>query len=137
MVTGANQGIGFAVVKRLSELGVTVVLTARNVEKGSLAVDSLRRIGLRNVHFFCLDVSDASSINAFVSWFRSKFGVLDILVIMYKKNYISIFTFAYDFSIFGYSGTRDSVKYSKNQNITSLSPPAATLTLALGLALPT
>lgn len=79
-MTGANKGIGFAVVKRLLELGLTVVLTARNEENGSHAVDCLRRIGFRNVCFFCLDVSDPSSIAAFVSWFRLNFGVLDILV---------------------------------------------------------
>uniref|UniRef100_A0A1J3EK68 Salutaridine reductase n=1 Tax=Noccaea caerulescens TaxID=107243 RepID=A0A1J3EK68_NOCCA len=80
VVTGANKGIGFAVVKRLLELGLTVVLTARNEENGSHAVDCLRRIGFRNVCLFCLDVSDPSSIAAFVSWFRLNFGVLDILV---------------------------------------------------------
>ncbi|CAH2063511.1 unnamed protein product [Thlaspi arvense] len=80
VVTGANKGIGFAVVKRLLELGLTVILTARNVENGSLAADSLRGAGFRNVHFCCLDISDHSSIAAFVSWFRLNFGVLDILV---------------------------------------------------------
>ncbi|KAJ0246630.1 NAD(P)-binding Rossmann-fold superfamily protein [Hirschfeldia incana] len=80
VVTGANKGIGFEVVKKLLELGLTVVLTARNAENGSLAVDSLRRAGFQNVHFCCLDVSDPSSIAAFVSWFRHNFGVLDILV---------------------------------------------------------
>ncbi|KAJ4896207.1 NAD(P)-binding Rossmann-fold superfamily protein [Raphanus sativus] len=80
VVTGANKGIGFEVVKKLLELGLTVVLTARNAENGSLAVDSLCRAGFQNVHFCCLDVSDPSSIAAFVSWFRHNFGVLDILV---------------------------------------------------------
>ncbi|KAF8110753.1 hypothetical protein N665_0079s0067 [Sinapis alba] len=80
VVTGANKGIGFEVVKKLLELGLTVVLTARNAENGSLAVDSLRRAGFENVHFCCLDVSDPSSITAFASWFRHNFGALDILV---------------------------------------------------------
>ncbi|KAJ4884978.1 NAD(P)-binding Rossmann-fold superfamily protein [Raphanus sativus] len=80
VVTGANKGIGFEVVKKLLKRGLTVVLTARNAENGSIAFDSLRRAGFRNVLFFCLDVSDPSSIAAFVSWFRLKFGVLDILV---------------------------------------------------------
>ncbi|KAF3525583.1 hypothetical protein F2Q69_00049530 [Brassica cretica] len=80
VVTGANKGIGFEVVKMLSKLGLTVVLTARNAKNGSIASDSLRRDGFQNVHFFWLDVSDPSSISAFVSWFRLNFGVLDILV---------------------------------------------------------
>ncbi|KAH0918962.1 hypothetical protein HID58_026622 [Brassica napus] len=80
VVTGANKGIGFEVVKKLLKLGLTVVLTARNAENGSIASDSLRRAGFQNVHFFCLDVSDPSSTSAFVSWFRLNFGILDILV---------------------------------------------------------
>ncbi|KAG7561466.1 Short-chain dehydrogenase/reductase SDR [Arabidopsis thaliana x Arabidopsis arenosa] len=80
VVTGANKGIGFAVVKRLLELGLTVVLTARNAENGIQAADSLRLTGFRNVHFCCLDISDPASIAAFASWFRHNFGVLDILV---------------------------------------------------------
>jgi len=81
VVTGANKGIGFAVVKRLLELGLTVVLTARNAENGSQAAESLRRIGFGNVHFCCLDISDPSSIAAFASWFGRNLGILDILVI--------------------------------------------------------
>ncbi|KAL5576302.1 hypothetical protein UlMin_018001 [Ulmus minor] len=80
VVTGANKGIGFAVVKRLAEMGLTVILTARDEERGSKAVEALRsQFGLF-VHFFTLDVSDPSSILAFVSWFQHSFGVLDILV---------------------------------------------------------
>ncbi|XP_044499931.1 salutaridine reductase [Mangifera indica] len=80
IVTGANKGIGFALVKRLAELGLTVVLTARDAERGERAVESLRNKGLLNVTFFRLDVSDSSSISTFVSWFRNKFAALDILV---------------------------------------------------------
>ncbi|XWS22143.1 hypothetical protein CRYUN_Cryun29cG0009600 [Craigia yunnanensis] len=80
VVTGANKGIGFAVVKRFAELGLTVVLTARDVERGNKAVESLREQGLRNVHFFPLDVSKPASIKTFVSWLETTFGGLDILV---------------------------------------------------------
>lgn len=79
IVTGANKGIGFALVKRLAELGLTVILTARDVERGQRAVESLSEKGLP-VNFFQLDVSDPSSIEAFVSWFKSNFAALDILV---------------------------------------------------------
>lgn len=79
IVTGANKGIGFALVKRLAELGLTVILTARDVERGQRSVESLSEKGLP-VNFFQLDVSDPSSIEAFVSWFKSNFAALDILV---------------------------------------------------------
>ncbi|OAY71737.1 (+)-neomenthol dehydrogenase, partial [Ananas comosus] len=79
VVTGANKGIGFAIVKRLAELGLTVVLTARDVEKGKAAVESLKAQGL-DVAFCRLDVAEPSSIQAFASWLRQTFGGLDILV---------------------------------------------------------
>lgn len=82
IVTGANKGIGFALVKRMAELGVTVILTARDIERGCKAVEALRAQGLYNVAFSCLDVSDPSSIRAFASWFRKSYAALDILVIL-------------------------------------------------------
>ncbi|KAI9072250.1 hypothetical protein K1719_045799 [Acacia pycnantha] len=81
VVTGGNSGIGYALVKRLAELGVTVILAARNREKGEAALMSLRAEGLVHVHFLLLDVSDPISITAFASAFKAKFGpTLDILV---------------------------------------------------------
>lgn len=78
VVTGANKGIGFALVKRLAELGLTVVLTSRDVGRGKAAAESLRAQGTL-VEFCQLDVSDPSSIHAFVAWLKCRFGGLDIL----------------------------------------------------------
>ncbi|KAI9383766.1 hypothetical protein POPTR_013G127700v4 [Populus trichocarpa] len=79
MVTGANKGIGFSLVKQLAQLGLTVILTARDVEKGNSAVELLKSHGL-HVHFYRLDVSDPASVKTLASWFQKKFGVLDILI---------------------------------------------------------
>ncbi|KAI4324372.1 hypothetical protein L6164_023917 [Bauhinia variegata] len=81
VVTGGNRGIGFAIVKRLAQLGLTVILTARDTQKGEAALNTLRdQYGL-NVHFLPLDVSDPSSINTFASSFKARYGpTLDILV---------------------------------------------------------
>uniref|UniRef100_A0A6N2M2K9 Short-chain dehydrogenase/reductase n=1 Tax=Salix viminalis TaxID=40686 RepID=A0A6N2M2K9_SALVM len=79
IVTGANKGIGFSMVKQLARLGLTVILTARDVEKGKKAVESLKNQGLF-VHFHPLDVSDPASIRTFALWFHKKFGVMDILI---------------------------------------------------------
>ncbi|KAJ8749464.1 hypothetical protein K2173_025659 [Erythroxylum novogranatense] len=43
VVTRANKGIGFLMVKKLAELGLTVILTARDTERGRKVVDELRR----------------------------------------------------------------------------------------------
>ncbi|KAH1261412.1 hypothetical protein AAZX31_02G132300 [Glycine max] len=82
VVTGGNKGIGFALVKRLAELGVSVVLTARDKQRGEAAVENLRKQGLGDyVHLLLLDVSDPLSVSTFASSFRAKFGAtLDILV---------------------------------------------------------
>ncbi|XP_052188889.1 (+)-neomenthol dehydrogenase isoform X2 [Diospyros lotus] len=80
VVTGANKGIGFAIVKRLAEAGLTVILTARDSGRGRKAAELLRALGLNNVHFFVLDVSNPHSITTFVSWFKPRFHALDILV---------------------------------------------------------
>ncbi|XP_058182604.1 (+)-neomenthol dehydrogenase isoform X2 [Rhododendron vialii] len=79
IVTGANKGIGFALVKRFAELGLSVILTARDNGRGLEAVEALVAQGL-HVHFFRLDVSDPASIQSFVSWFKDRFSALDILV---------------------------------------------------------
>ncbi|XP_021774816.1 short-chain dehydrogenase/reductase 2b-like [Chenopodium quinoa] len=81
IVTGGNRGIGLAIVKRLAELGVTVILTARDAKKGKEALELLRNEGLGDfIHFSVLDVSDPHSISAFATWFNHNFGVFDILV---------------------------------------------------------
>ncbi|CAJ2654179.1 unnamed protein product [Trifolium pratense] len=85
VVTGGNKGIGFALVKRLAELGLSVVLTARDKQKGEDAVEAIRaqlgHLAHNHVHFLLLDVSDHDSIKTFASSFKAKFGAtLDILV---------------------------------------------------------
>ncbi|KAF6164658.1 hypothetical protein GIB67_032886 [Kingdonia uniflora] len=78
-VTGGNKGIGFALVKRLAELGLTVILTCRDESRGREAVEKLKEQGF-HVEFFHLDVVVQSSIEAFVTWLTATFGGLDILV---------------------------------------------------------
>ncbi|KAK7319804.1 hypothetical protein RJT34_04530 [Clitoria ternatea] len=82
VVTGGNRGIGFALVKRLAEFGLNVVLTARDKQKGEAALETLKAQGFTaNLHFLLLDVSDPLSISNFASSFQAKFGpTLDILV---------------------------------------------------------
>jgi carbonyl reductase 1 len=89
VVTGANKGIGFATVKKLAELGLTVVLTARDPEKGEKAAETLRAEG-NEVWFHLLDVSDPLSIQGFASWLHQVFGGLDILVSLLLNSFSSL-----------------------------------------------
>ncbi|WJX87013.1 (+)-neomenthol dehydrogenase [Trifolium repens] len=81
VVTGANKGIGFAVCKQLASEGITVVLTARDENRGLESVQKLKQLSLPGlVVFHQLDVTDLDSIKSFVDFIQNQFGKLDILV---------------------------------------------------------
>jgi len=80
VVTGGNKGIGFEVCRQLASGGVTVVLTARDETRGAEAVQKLRGLGLSDVVFRQLDVTDTSSVAGLADFLKTRFGKLDILV---------------------------------------------------------
>ena len=86
VVTGANKGIGFEIVRGLlRELSDTtdVVLTARDVRRGEKATQELRAAAgneARNLVFHQLDLCDTGSVDAFRQWLSDAYGGLDILV---------------------------------------------------------
>ncbi|WP_119069468.1 SDR family oxidoreductase [Rubrobacter indicoceani] len=77
LVSGGNRGIGLEVCRQLAERGLVVVLGSRDEEKGRRAVQSL---GSEDVHPVQLDVTDAESVAAVISYIGSEFGNLDVLV---------------------------------------------------------
>ncbi|XP_039137812.1 salutaridine reductase-like [Dioscorea cayenensis subsp. rotundata] len=80
VVTGANKGIGLEIVKQLASNGIMVLLTARDVKRGTEAVEKLKDSGFSDVVFHQLDVSDSASIASLVDFIKTEFGKLDILV---------------------------------------------------------
>ncbi|CAM6128298.1 unnamed protein product [Calypogeia fissa] len=81
LVTGANKGLGYAIVRKLAEVGLTVILTARDPAKGQTAIDTLRiDTGLQSIFFHPLEVRSSESAQALAKWVKEKFGGLDILV---------------------------------------------------------
>jgi NAD(P)-dependent dehydrogenase (short-subunit alcohol dehydrogenase family) len=74
LITGANKGIGFETAKQLLELGHTVYIGARDVERGEKAAADL---GARFVH---LDVTDDASVSGALATIGSAEGRLDVLV---------------------------------------------------------
>ncbi len=79
-MTGANKGIGLEIVRQLAKEGVTVVLTARDANRGKDALAYLKGQGLNNVNFHPLDVSSDESIKQLTEWLRTTYGGIDILV---------------------------------------------------------
>lgn len=78
-VTGAGRGIGLEVCRQLAELGMTVVLTARDPEKAKAAAEQLVGEGL-DVIPKTLDVSDDESVRGVAAELEQQFGTLDVLV---------------------------------------------------------
>src|ERR1700704_210386 len=78
LVTGANRGIGFEVVRELARLGLRVFLGARNAKAGRAAAEKLRSEG--NVIFLEIDVSDEKSIRAAVEELSRQSDRLDVLI---------------------------------------------------------
>ncbi|XP_047329059.1 (+)-neomenthol dehydrogenase-like [Impatiens glandulifera] len=83
IVTGANRGIGLEICRQLAITGITVVLTARDEQKGLEALENIKESSGNdniNVIFHRLDVADPSTIPPLADFVKSKFGKLDILV---------------------------------------------------------
>lgn len=76
LVTGANKGIGYEVVRQLAAKGWRVFLTARDREKGAAAAATL---GDR-VRFIQMDVSDEASIAKAAQDVSAQTDSLDLLI---------------------------------------------------------
>lgn len=79
IVTGGNQGIGFAVARALARAGASVIIANRREEAGQKAAESLKERGLAALAVPA-DVNSKSSIEGLVSKVMSDFGRIDILV---------------------------------------------------------
>jgi NAD(P)-dependent dehydrogenase (short-subunit alcohol dehydrogenase family) len=80
LVTGGNKGIGLEISRNLAGAGCTVLLGARNLEKGEQAVRQLKQTGLGDVHFIEIDVTKQETITAAARQMESRHGRLDILI---------------------------------------------------------
>ncbi|CAF1640415.1 unnamed protein product [Adineta ricciae] len=83
LVTGANKGIGFYVIKRLLDrsesANTTILLGSRDLDRGQNAIEQLGSPS--NVHVLQLDVSSAQSIHQAVNTIKEKYdGHLDVLI---------------------------------------------------------
>lgn len=79
LVSGANRGIGFEIVRQLARLGVLAVIGARDPKDGVAAAEKLQSEGL-DVPVVALDVNREGSAAEAVAEVKRLYGRLDILV---------------------------------------------------------
>ena len=80
VVTGANKGIGLAIVRSLcKQFTGDVYLTARDEGRGQEAVALLNAEGL-SPKFHQLDITSQESIDALKEYVVEKYGGIDVLI---------------------------------------------------------
>lgn len=79
LVTGGNRGLGFEVSRQLAQAGHTVVIGARDSQKGADAAELLGTEGLQ-AEALTVDVDDPASIEQAAGELRERHGRLDVLV---------------------------------------------------------
>ncbi|XP_044493079.1 (+)-neomenthol dehydrogenase [Mangifera indica] len=113
VVTGANRGIGFEIVRQLAGQGLTVILTSRDTNVGLEAAKVLQEGGF-NVDVHQLDIVEQSSIEEFCEWIREKYGGIDILVnnagVNYNMGSDNSVEFAKQVMATNYYGTKNMIK---------------------------
>ena len=79
LVTGASQGIGEAIAKRLAAQGATVVCAARTLSKLQAVADAITAAGGK-ADVIAADLADGASVKAAVATTIERHGALHILV---------------------------------------------------------
>ena len=79
LITGANKGIGLETARQLGKQGVTVLIAARDAQRGGEALETLLKEQL-DAQLILLDPLDTVSIHRAVDEITKKFGRLDILI---------------------------------------------------------
>ena len=79
LVTGASQGIGEEIARRLAQQGAQVIVAARSTEKLELLAGELRDKG-SNGYALTLDLSQPEAIPEILKSLPEEFSAIDILV---------------------------------------------------------
>jgi NAD(P)-dependent dehydrogenase (short-subunit alcohol dehydrogenase family) len=79
LITGANKGLGLETARQLAARGWTILLGARDPDRGRVAAKELAADGA-DVHVVPLDVTDDASVDAAVAEVARTTDHLDVLV---------------------------------------------------------
>jgi NAD(P)-dependent dehydrogenase (short-subunit alcohol dehydrogenase family) len=150
LITGANKGIGFEMVRQLATMGHYVYMGSRNLEAGLEAVRKLNEEGLTNVEAIALDVTDQNSVNSARAEIGRSTETLDVLInnagingIVFEGNTplmhtalgtgVEKFKEVYEVNVFGTIRTTqafiDLLKLSSEPRIVNVSSSQGSLTL--------
>lgn len=82
VVTGANTGVGLAIVKGLCKAGSAgdIVLTCSNEKPGQAAKQQVKSEGFNNVLCHRLDICDQGRAEELRKFLEKNYGGLDILI---------------------------------------------------------
>ncbi|TMH96548.1 SDR family NAD(P)-dependent oxidoreductase, partial [Candidatus Bathyarchaeota archaeon] len=81
MVTGANSGIGKAASLALAKMGATIVMVARNAEKGETTRTEIMKESQNNsVDLFLADLSSLDSVRQLAAEFQKRYSKLHVLI---------------------------------------------------------
>ena len=70
LITGASSGFGAAAARAFGTEGSKLLLGARRVDRLEQVAAESRQAGAAEAHFHALDVSQTTSVDAFVAWAR-------------------------------------------------------------------
>jgi len=79
LITGANKGIGFETARQLGKQDFTVLVGARDIQRGTSAVAALQAEDI-DAHFLQIDPTSSLSIMKAAQEVENKFGLLDVLI---------------------------------------------------------
>jgi gluconate 5-dehydrogenase len=79
LVTGASQGLGFAIAEALAAAGASLIVNARTAETLNAAADRLRETGAK-VTAIPFDVTDAAAVRTAIDAIEAGGTAIDILV---------------------------------------------------------
>ena len=79
LVTGANKGIGKEIARQLGQQEMTVLIGARDMQRGLEAAAELKKQGI-DAHALLIDVADEQSVENAAVGVKSEYGGLDVLV---------------------------------------------------------
>ncbi|CAD8145228.1 unnamed protein product [Paramecium octaurelia] len=81
IITGASAGIGKETAKRLAWQNATIIFACRDESKTMKVINEIKQVtGNSKLHYMNLQLDDYDNVSEFVKNFKSKFGVLDILI---------------------------------------------------------